>query len=254
MCRVCFSRRALLAVLAAAPLAACSENLETGRNQLILVDDGQLAGLADQAWGDLRGKTPLLADPDAQARIARIGAGIARATGRTDLDWGYAVFDSPDVNAFVLPNGKVAVFRGLLEAVRSDDELAAVMGHEAGHVVARHAAERVSQQLAIQAGVSLAQILLSDGAGENADEIAGALGMGALYGVILPYSRKHELEADGLGLTLMERAGHDPKAAVAFWERRIAEAKGQPGMPEVLSTHPADGTRLARLREAVAAG
>lgn len=254
MCRACFSRRRLLGALAAVPLAACSENVETGRNQLILVDDGQLAGLADQAWGDLVGKTPRLRDPGAQARIARIGAGIAEATGRTDLDWGYAVFDSPDVNAFVLPNGKVAVFRGLLDAVRSDDELAAVMGHEAGHVVARHAAERVSQQLAIQAGVSLAQILLSEGAGENADEIAGALGMGALYGVILPYSRKHELEADGLGLALMEKAGHDPRAAVAFWERRIADAKGQPNVPEVLSTHPADATRLERLREAVAAG
>ncbi|MDD3838163.1 MAG: M48 family metallopeptidase [Phenylobacterium sp.] len=254
MCGACLSRRRLLAALAAAPLAACSENLDTGRNQLILVDDAQLAGLADQAWGDLAAKTPRLADPEAQARVARVGAGIAGATGRTDLDWGYEVFDAPDSNAFVLPNGKVAVFRGLLEAVRSDDELAAVMGHEAGHVVARHAAERVSQQLAIQAGVSLVQILLSDQAGESADAIAGALGMGALYGVILPYSRKHELEADALGLTLMEKAGHDPVAAVAFWERRIAESRGQGGVPEVLSTHPADATRLARLREAVAGG
>lgn len=248
------SRRTLLGALAAGvPLAACSDNPETGRSQLLLVDDAQLAGLADRAWAELRGKTPLLADPAAQARVGRIGSAIASATGRTDLNWGYAVFDSPDVNAFVLPNGKVAVFRGLLAAVRSDDELAAVMGHEVGHVVARHAAERVSQQLAIQAGVGLAQILLSDQVGEHADEIAGALGMGAMYGVILPYSRRHELEADGLGLTLMETAGHDPKAALAFWERRIAEAKGQRRTPEVLSTHPADATRLAALREAVGA-
>lgn len=253
MCRACFSRRRLLGAMAALPLAACSENIETGRNQLILVDDGQLAGLADQAWGELRNALPLWDDAGAQARVARIGKGIAEATGRADLTWGYAVFDSPDVNAFVLPNGKVAVFRGLLQAVRSDDELAAVMGHEAGHVVARHAAERVSQQLAIQAGVGLAQILLSDGGGENADAIAGALGMGALYGVILPYSRKHELEADELGLTLMEKAGHDPRAALAFWERRIAEARGSSEVPEVLSTHPADTTRLEQLRRAVAA-
>lgn len=252
MCPACFSRRRLLATLAALPMAACSENLETGRSQLILVDDGQLAGLADQAWGDLRGRAPLLDDSAAQARVARIGAGIAAASGRSELDWGYAVFDTPDVNAFVLPNGKVAVFRGLLDAVRSDHELAAVMGHEAGHVVARHAAERVSQQLAVQAGVSLAQILLSEGGGENADAIAGALGMGALYGLILPYSRRHELEADDLGVRLMQKAGHDPRAAVAFWERRIAEAQGRPGPPEVLSTHPADATRLSRLREAVA--
>ena len=245
------SRRGLLAGLAAAPVLGCSENDATGRNQLILVSDAQLAGLGDQAWDEFNSATPRLRDPAAQARVAAVGSAIARATGRTDLDWDFAVFDSPEANAFVLPNGKVAVFRGLLASVRSDDELAAVMGHEAGHIVVRHAAERVSQQLAIEAGVGLAQLLLSDRAGEHADEVAAALGMGAVYGVILPYSRKHELEADAVGVGLMRAAGHDPQAALSFWERRIAEAQGR-DPPEFLSTHPADRTRLAALRQAVA--
>lgn len=245
------SRRGVLAGLLAGA-AACSENPVTGRNQLIIVSDGELAGLADQAWSQLAAEAPRLREPAANARVARVGSAIAKASGRDDLAWDFAVFDSPDVNALVLPNGKVAVFRGLLETIRSDDELAAVLGHEAGHVVVRHAAERVSQELAVQAGVSLAQLLLSDSAGEHADEIGAAIGAGAVYGVILPYSRKHELEADAVGVELMREAGYAPEAALKFWERRIAEAaQAQP--PEFLSTHPADKTRLARLREVVAA-
>jgi predicted Zn-dependent protease len=247
-----FSRRGILGGLLAGAAAACSESPVTGRKQLILVSDGELAGLADQAWSQLTAEAPRLREPQANARVTHVGEKIARATGRTDLTWDFAVFDTPEVNAFVLPNGKVAVFRGLLETVQSDGELAAVLGHEAGHVVVRHAAERVSQELAVQAGVSLAQLLLSDSAGEHADEIGAALGMGAVYGVILPYSRKHELEADAVGVDLMRKAGYAPKAAVSFWERRIAEAdQRQP--PEFLSTHPADRTRLARLRELTAA-
>lgn len=244
------SRRGTLIGLLAGSVAACSENSVTGRNQLILVSDGQLVGLADQSWSQLTSETPRWRDPAANARVGRVGKAIAEATGRTDLTWEFAVFDSPDVNAFVLPNGKIAVFRGLLETVRSDAELAAVLGHEAGHVVVRHAAERVSQELAVQAGVSLAQLLLSDG-GQYANEIGAALGMGAVYGVILPYSRKHELEADAVGVDLMRKAGYEPRAALRFWERRIAEAKASQ-TPEFLSTHPADETRLARLREVVA--
>jgi predicted Zn-dependent protease len=244
------SRRGTLIGLLAGSVAACSENSVTGRNQLILVSDGQLVGLADQSWSQLTAETPRWRDAAANARVIRVGKSIADATGRTDLTWDFAVFDTSDVNAFVLPNGKIAVFRGLLDTVRSDAELAAVLGHEAGHVVVRHAAERVSQELAVQAGVSLAQLLLSDNGGQYADEIGAALGMGAVYGVILPYSRKHELEADAVGVDLMRKAGYEPRAALRFWERRIAEAKAnQP--PEFLSTHPADETRLARLRAVV---
>src|SRR5690606_1876781 len=128
-------------------------------------------------------------DPAMQARLTALAAPLAAAAGRPDLDWRFAVLDSPELNAFVLPNGKVGVFRGLMEFARDDDELASVIAHEAGHIVARHPSERVSQQLAVQAGVSIAQALLSGEGGGDGELIAGALGLGAVYGVILPFSR-----------------------------------------------------------------
>jgi predicted Zn-dependent protease len=174
-------------------------------------------------------------------------------SGRDDLAWDFVVFDRPEVNAFVLPNGKVAAFRGLMELAADDDELGAVIGHEVGHILARHPAERVSQELAVQLGVAAVQLILSQGDyAEHAGEIAGALGMGATYGVILPYSRSHELEADKLGVALMARAGFAPEGAVRFFERMARQAAGRPQPPEVLSTHPADETRLVALREVVA--
>lgn len=249
------SRRNLLAVLASgAALVACSENTATGRSQFAVAPDELLQQMADEAWADLSKQAPVAADPALQARLARVGQAIVKASGRTDLDWEFVVFDRPEINAFVLPNGKVGAFRGLMEFARDDDELGGVLGHEVGHVLARHAAERVSQEMAVQLGVSVLQTILANGEyGQHAGEIAGALGMGAVYGVILPYSRSHELEADRLGVDLAQRAGFDPAGAVRFFERMAIEGRKQPEAPEVLSTHPADERRLAVLREAVAA-
>ncbi|MDP3660621.1 M48 family metallopeptidase [Phenylobacterium sp.] len=186
-------------------------------------------------------------------RLARIAGPITLAANRGDLRWEFVVFDSAELNAFVLPNGKVAVFRGMMEFARNDDELAAVVGHEVAHILARHPAERVSQQLATQAGVSLAQLVLGGENGENAELVAGVLGLGATYGVLLPYSRTHELEADRLGVELMKKAGMEPFGAVRFWERMIARQDRQGAPPEALSTHPADERRLAELKTAVGA-
>ncbi|HEY9235351.1 MAG TPA: M48 family metallopeptidase [Phenylobacterium sp.] len=249
------SRRNLLAVLASgAALVACSENAATGRSQFAVVPDETLREMADQAWADLINQTPTSTDTAMQARLERVGRRIVRASGRTDLDWRFVVFDRPEINAFVLPNGKVAAFKGLMDFARDDDELAGVLGHEVGHILARHPAERVSQQLAVQVGVGVLQAILANGDyGQHAGEIAGALGMGAVYGVILPYSRNHELEADRLGVDLAQRAGLDPAGAIRFFERMASEGRKQPEPPEVLSTHPADAHRLAVLKEAVAA-
>ncbi|ODT86150.1 M48 family metallopeptidase [Phenylobacterium sp. SCN 70-31] len=259
MCGRCASRRGFLAGLsawgvAAVGLAACTENATTGRNQLVLVDDGQLAAMADQAWAEVAGKHPPVADPAVQARLARIARPLVDASGRTDLDWRFTVLDSPELNAFVLPNGRVGFFRGLLELAGDDEEVGSVVGHEIGHIVARHPAERVSQELAVNAGVTLAQVLMSREGGEWADEIGAALGMGAVFGVILPYSRRHELEADAVGVGLMRKAGLDPAAAIRFWERMAARNDGGPRPPEVISTHPADGRRLDALKAVVAEG
>ncbi|MDP3173554.1 MAG: M48 family metallopeptidase [Phenylobacterium sp.] len=234
-------------------MVGCSDNAQTGRRQLAFVPDDQLAKLADQAWAELTTSTAVSNDSALHDRLARIAGPITLAADRGDLRWEFVVFDSAELNAFVLPNGKVAVFRGMMEFARDDDELAAVVGHEVAHILARHPAERVSQQLATQAGVSLAQLVLGGENGENAELVAGVLGIGATYGVLLPYSRTHELEADRLGVDLMRKAGMEPLGAVRFWERMIARQDRQGAPPEALSTHPADERRLAELKAAVGA-
>lgn len=209
--------------------------------------------MADTSWAQILSQTPPLGDPDVQARLARIGRPLAVAADRPDLAWSFTVLDSPDLNAFVLPNGRVGFFTGLLDLARSDDEVGSVLGHEIGHILARHPAERVSHQLAAQAGVALAQLVMSSGDNaQNADEVGAALGLGAQFGVILPYARSHELEADRVGVNLMRKAGMNPAAAVTFWERMARAASSQDRPPEVLSTHPADGRRIEALKTAVA--
>jgi len=229
-------------------LGACSENQTTGRRQFVLVSDAALAALGEQAWRDALQRLPRANDLAMQRRLERIGRGIADASGTPGTNWEFVVFDSPQVNAFVLPGGKVGFFRGLIDQAQSDDEIAAVLGHEVGHVAARHAAERMSQQLALELGVSLAAAALSEEYGRNAESIAGALGAGALYGLILPYSRMQELEADRLSVPLMTRAGFDPAGALAFWRRMAGD--GADAL-EWMSTHPADGRRLTELQALV---
>ena len=252
-CRSRLSRRGLLGGLTAVGLAGCSENAATGRRQLVVVSDDQLSEMADASWAQIAAQTPPVGDPSVQARLARIGRPLALAAERPDLNWSFTVLDSPDLNAFVLPNGRVGFFRGLLDLARSDDEVGSVLGHEIGHILARHPAERVSHQLAAQAGVTLAQLVMSSGENaQYADEVGAALGLGAQFGIILPYARNHELEADRVGVGLMRKAGMDPAAAVTFWERMSRAARRDDRPPEVLSTHPADGRRIEELKAAVA--
>lgn len=247
------SRRNALTLLAGGALvAACSENPSTGRNQLVLVDDATLAGLGEAAWKDALSKMPRAESPGLQRRLEKIGTAVVDASGRGGETWEFAVFESPEVNAFVLPGGKVGFYRGLMDLAQSDGEIAAVMGHEIGHVEARHAAERMSQQVLLQLGVQIAAAALSEEYGQNAEAIAGALGMGVMYGVVLPYSRKHELEADALGVKLMRGASYDPGDAVSFWERMVAANADRARPLEWLSTHPADGRRLEALRASAA--
>jgi predicted Zn-dependent protease len=253
MCQNCYGglgRRTLIAGLAGGVVSACSENPASGRRQLAFVPDDQLAKLADQSWVQLLQQIEPANDPVLGARLARVGAPLVRAAGRDDLAWEFVVLASEDLNAFVLPNGKVGVFRGMMAFAERDDELGAVIGHEVAHVVARHAAERVSQQLAVQAGITIAQLLLGGDNGENAQLVGAALGLGATFGVLLPYSRAHELEADRIGVDLMRRVGMEPGAAVRFWERMMVR-QARAGEPiEALSTHPANERRLAELKAA----
>ncbi len=228
-------------------MAGCAYNESLGRQQLMLVDQGQIAQLSASAWQDVLKQEKRWANPAANRRVETVGKRITTAAGRTDLEWEYAVFDDDQLNAFVLPSGKVGVYRGLLETVKNDDQLAAVLGHETGHVSARHAAERYSQQVAAGVGGTVAQVAVAQSDTKYKNEIVQALGLGVTFGVLLPYSRKHELEADRIGVDYMHRAGYKPMEAVELW--KLMQAQGGNKPPEFMSTHPAEGTRIRELEQ-----
>ena len=237
-------RRMLLLGAAAASLgglSGCATNPETGRSQLLLVNDSQLSTMAVQAWADMKSKTPVSKDPKLGARLVEVGTKIKIAAGRGGEAWEYAVFDTDDKNAFVLPSGKVGCYRGLMEFCENDAQLAAVLGHETGHVTAHHAAERASQSQVAQVGMAL-----GGAAARNNQLIGSALGLGVQYGVLMPYGRLQESEADRLGVDYMYRAGYDVRQAVRLWERMAAS--GGTRSPEFLSTHPTPESRITDIR------
>lgn len=232
---------AAAAVLGAAGLTACAYNETLGRNQLLLVDDAALAQAAASAWQEALSSGQVSRDAAQNDRVRRVGGRVAQAAGMGGLNWEYAVFRSDTPNAFVLPGGRMGVTTGLLSLVRNDDQLAAVLGHEVGHITARHAAERYSQTAAAQAGLQIATGV----AGDYGRAVGALGGLGAQLGVLLPFSRQHELEADRLGVDYMARAGYDPREALALW--RLMSQQRQTSTPEFASTHPADSTRIAAL-------
>lgn len=225
--------RALAAATALA-LAACSANPVTGRSQLLLVDDAALAQSAAQAWADLKARTPISRDPQLNAQVRRVGLQVVQAN-QLPGEWEFVVFDTPEVNAFVLPGGKVGVYRGLLRVADTDAQLAAVLGHEIAHTTLRHAAERASQAGLAQLG---AQTLGSDLATQ-------VFGLGVQYGVLNPYSRLQEAEADRVGVDYLARAGYDARAAVSLWGEMAQASQTRP--PEFLSTHPDPVRRMQEL-------
>ncbi|MDD2764203.1 MAG: M48 family metallopeptidase [Opitutaceae bacterium] len=233
--------------LAALILGGCYTVPETGRQAFILpiFDDAQMGA---QAFRDVKAREKISADPQANARVRRVGERIARAVG-ADLpgaNWEFVVFDAPGtVNAFALPGGKVGVYTGLLQFTATDDELAVVMGHEIGHATARHGAQRMTEAV----GASLLGIGLSEWLGDarNRDLWLAAYGVGAA-GMILKYSRDHEGEADEIGLIYAARAGYDPRAGITFWQRMMEKNKDGRKLPVLLSTHPADANRIQHLQ------
>jgi metalloendopeptidase OMA1, mitochondrial len=220
----------------------CTTVNETGRSQLMLVSAAQEAQMGLSSFEQIKKEEKISSDKAVNARIQRIGKRIAAAVGRDipNAQWEFVVFDSPTVNAFALPGGKVGVYTGLIKLAANDDEIAIVMGHEIAHVTSRHGAERVSQNYAI-AGVGLAaqigmEVKDVDPAKRNIALAAYGLG-----------SRLHETEADEVGLRFAAGAGYDPRAGAAFWKKMAAKGGSKP--PEFLSTHPADSTRIANLEK-----
>lgn len=241
----------LAVLLAAALFAGCTIVPETGRRQLMLVSSSDEAGMGLEAFAQIKKDEKLSQDAESNARVQRVGRRIAQSVGRElpNAQWEFVLFESDQLNAFALPGGKVGVYTGLLKLAESDDELATVMGHEIAHVSSRHGAERTSQNIAVTGVGLLAGIGMEandvDPAKRNA--ILAAYGVGTAVGLMLPYSRLHESEADAIGLRFAAGAGYDPRAAATFWRRMMAANQGQTRPPEFLSTHPAEETRIKNL-------
>ncbi len=192
-------------------------------------------------------KSRLSSDPVATEQVRRVGLRIAEATGRTDYEWEFNLIDDKQANAFCLPGGKVAVYTGILPITRDDAGLAAVLGHEVSHAIARHGGERVSQGLLVQVGLAATQVALARNDPVMVQQVTALLGAGATVGLILPWSRTQESEADHLGLIFMAKAGYDPHAARDLWVRMAEAAKRSGRPPEFLSTHPAEETRIRQI-------
>lgn len=222
----------------------CVVTPESGRTAIIAIPFSQEVALGDQAYKDILKKEKLSADSRMAAIVRRVGERLAKVTTMPNLKWEFKLVESKQQNAFALPGGKVAIYTGILPMCQTEAGLAAVMGHEIAHAVARHGAQRMTQQMALQGGMALASLSLANVGSRNL--ILGALGLGVNYGIVLPYGRGHESEADQIGLTYMARAGYDPREAVQFWTR-FSKAKGGGQPPEILSTHPADTTRIKDL-------
>ncbi len=229
-------------------LAACTTAPITGRQQLILIDPQTEMRLGLQATQEILKKEKLCRDPQINQIVKRVGQRIAKATGK-DLPWEFFVIDKTEViNAFCLPGGKVFIYTGILPVAENEAGLAAVMGHEIAHAIARHGAERLSLGLVASFGEALLTEMLNLKNPETKKIFLTAYGIGATVGFILPYSRKQELEADHIGLYLMAKAGYDPREAINFWQRMREAARGKHKPPAFLSTHPADETRIAQIK------
>ena len=231
----------LTATALTAALGACAYNETLGRSQLLVVDDAALQQSADQAWAQAMREQRPVTNAAQNQRVRTVGGRIVQGANLGDMSWDYQVFQSDSPNAFVLPNGKIGVTTGLLTLVQNDDQLAAVIGHEVGHVVARHAAERYSQTALTATGLQVAQGV----AGDYGQAVGALGGVGAQLGVLLPFSRRHELEADRLGVDYMAAAGYRPREAITLWGLMSQQRQGS--TPEFASTHPSDSTRIAQL-------
>lgn len=239
-----FNGAAILFSAAVVFLSACQTVPITGRQQLLLISPQQESELGVEAYKKTLSESKLSQNAQQVAMLKRVGDRIAAAANRDDFDWEFNLIEDPTPNAWCLPGGKVAFYTGILEFTQDETGMAVVMGHEVAHAIARHGAERISSGLLTEITTAGAAAVLGGGDPTKTEAIAQAFGLGAQVGVLLPFSRKHESEADRIGLELMAKAGYDPRAAVAFWQR-MGAGGGKP--PEFLSTHPSDRTRIRQI-------
>jgi len=214
----------------------------------MIVSESEETELGKTSFEEIKKSSTLVtASPDLDA-IKRVGARIARAADRPQYHWEFILIKDKAVNAFALPGGKVAFYTGILPITMDESGVAVVMGHEVAHALARHGAERMSQQEIMAIGQTALMVAIAGKSPAAQDALMSAYGVGAKLGVLLPFSRTQESEADKIGLILMAKAGYDPRAAVRFWQR-MDEVSGGKAPPEFLSTHPNDKKRIKEIEE-----
>lgn len=250
--------RWMACLLVALSLAACSTVPVTGRKQLSFIPESQMLSMSFGQYSEFLKSNKLSTDAEKTAMVRRVGGRIQAAVeqfaamkGFSDrirhYQWEFNLVDSPDVNAWCMPGGKVVVYTGILPVTKDETGLAVVMGHEIAHAVAEHGGERMSQGLVTQLGGVALSVALQNKPEQTQQIWMTAFGVGAQYGALLPFSRTHESEADHMGLIFMALAGYDPNEAIAFWQRMSAQGGAKP--PEFMSTHPSDATRIANLKK-----
>lgn len=227
-------------------LSGCVKAPYTERSQFIIVSEQEEAELGAAAFDEIKKKSTLVtAAPDLDM-IKRAGKRIAAAAHQPDYRWEFILIKEQTVNAFALPGGKVAFYTGILPFTGGEAGVAVVMGHEVAHALARHGAERLSQQEVVAVGQAALMAAVAGKSTAARDALSKAYGVGAQVGVLLPFSRTQESEADKIGLIIMAKAGYDPSTAVQFW-KRMREHSGGKAPPEILSTHPNDEKRIKEI-------
>jgi predicted Zn-dependent protease len=228
-------------------LSSCAQS-PLGRNQLKLYSSAQLAGMGEQAFAGMKTEQKVSNKQVSNQYVKCIADAITQHVPQSVFagEWELVVFDSPQINAFALPGGKIGVYTGLIELTENQHQLAAVIGHEVGHVIAEHGNERMSSSALIGVGMEVTNQLLKANQIASSNMIMAGLGLGVQVGVQLPFGRTHESEADLIGLELMAKAGFDPRQSINLWQS-MAKASGDNRQPELLSTHPLPSTRIKNL-------
>ncbi len=231
--------------------SACVTVPGSNKSAVILVSESEEKKMGTRAYAEILAKERISRDSRLNAILQRVGQRVA-AQAPVKYDWQFTLIDSKDMNAFCLPGGKVAFYTGIVPSLQNEAGMAIVMGHEIAHAVARHGAQRMSQAMMMQGGLILTSAALGLGKkGESGNIIMAALGLGAQVGVMLPFSRNHESEADTIGLEYAAGAGYDPEEGFRFWER-FSKATGGGGTPGFLSTHPSPSSRIKELQKMAA--
>jgi len=243
-------QKIILSAILALLFISCTKAPITGRSQFIMVDQAQEMQLGLQSAKKILQTQKISRDPVKNAMVQRVGKKIANITGQKNYKWEFFVIDNnKEANAFCLPGGKVFVYTGLFKYIANDAELASVMGHEIGHALARHGAERMSSGMLAQTGGQVLQsVMVGQGNPQNTAMVMGAFGIGTQLGVMLPHSRTQEYEADHIGLVLMAKAGYNPNSALTFWTKF---SKSGQTPPEYLSSHPAPANRIATIKKLI---